>query len=125
MPEPSKPPSNFGPLEAAVMESVWDADGPVAVRFVVDRLNEDRTEPLAYTTVMTVMSRLADKGALDRRRQGRGFLYEANAPDAAGLAVKDVLSTYGDAAVVHFLGEARADPEVMERLRGLLREADG
>jgi predicted transcriptional regulator len=116
---------NFGPLEAAVMEVVWGADEPIAVRAVVDRLNADRPDPLAYTTVMTVMTRLAEKDVLDRQKRGRGFVYEAGAPDAAGLAVKDVLDTYGDAAVAHFLDEARADPEVLERLRGLLREADG
>jgi predicted transcriptional regulator len=125
MANPDKARGNLGPLEAAVMDAVWSADEPVAVRRVVDQLNADRAEPLAYTTVMTVMSRLAEKGALDRQKRGRGFVYEASAPDAAGLAVKDVLTTYGDAAVAHFLDEARADPEVLERLRGLLREADG
>jgi predicted transcriptional regulator len=125
MAAPDKAGGNFGPLEAAVMEVVWGAGGPVAVRAVVDRLNADRTDPLAYTTVMTVMTRLAEKGVLDRRKRGREFVYEARAPDAAGLAVKDVLKTYGDAAVAHFLDEARADPKVLERLRGLLREADG
>jgi predicted transcriptional regulator len=122
---PDKTSGNFGSLEAAVMDVVWGADEPVAVRAVVDRLNADRADPLAYTTVMTVMTRLAEKGALDRQKHGRGFVYEASAPDAAGLAVKGVLNTYGNAAVAHFLDEARADPEVLERLRGLLREADG
>ncbi|HEY2054795.1 MAG TPA: BlaI/MecI/CopY family transcriptional regulator [Solirubrobacterales bacterium] len=116
---------NFGPLERIVMEVVWEAGEPVAVREVVDRLNESRTEPLAYTTVMTVMARLAEKGVLERQKRGRGYIYEASAPDAAGLAVKEVLQTYGDSAVAHFVDEARADPEVLERLRGLLRDGDG
>ena len=74
---------------------------------------------------MTVMARLAEKGFLRRRKEGRVFLYEATAPDAAGLAVREVLGAYGDAAVAHFLDEARADPKVMERLRAVLDEADG
>jgi predicted transcriptional regulator len=115
----------LGPLEAAVMDVVWEAGEAVAVRTVVDRLNSGRAEPLAYTTVMTVMGRLAKKDILRRRKEGRGFLYEASAPDAAGLAVKEVLGTYGDAAVAHFLDEARADPKVMKRLRAVLGEADG
>ena len=61
----------FGPLEAAVMEAVWAAGGPVSVREVMGRLNNGRAEPLAYTTVMTVMSRLAEKGALARSPAGR------------------------------------------------------
>jgi predicted transcriptional regulator len=117
--------SNLGPLEASIMDVIWEAGKPVAVRAVVDSLNSGRPEPLAYTTVMTVMGRLTEKGFLRRRKAGRLFLYEASAPDAAGLAVREVLGTYGDAAVAHFLDEARADPEVMERLRAVLDGTDG
>ncbi len=74
---------------------------------------------------MTVMSRLAGKKVLSRRKAGRGYLYEANAPDAAGIAVKDVLRAYGDVAVAHFVDEARTDPALLGRLRLLLSESDG
>lgn len=116
---------DFGPLESEVMEVVWRADRPVAVREVIDALNGSRAEPLAYTTVMTVMSRLAEKDALSRRKVGRVYVYEANAPDAAGIAVKDVLRAYGDVAVAHFVDEARADPSLRRRLQRLLDEGDG
>lgn len=125
MADDEKSGGSFGPLEAAIMDAVWEAGEEVAVRAVVEKVNSDRAEPLAYTTVMTVMVRLAEKGVLRRRRQGRVFLYEASAPDAAGLAVKEVLGTYGDAAVAHFLDEASADPKVMARLRALMRDVDG
>jgi predicted transcriptional regulator len=117
--------NDFGPLESEVMDFVWTAGEPVAVRDVVEELNERRAEPLAYTTVMTVMSRLADKEVLSRRKAGRGYLYEANAPDAAGIAVKDVLRAYGNVAVAHFVDEARTDPALLRRLRLLLSESDG
>jgi predicted transcriptional regulator len=116
---------DFGPLESEVMDAVWRAGSPVSVREVIDELNGRRSEPLAYTTVMTVMSRLAEKDALSRRKAGRGYVYEANAPDAAGIAVKDVLRAYGDVAVAHFVDEARADPSLRRRLQRLLDEADG
>jgi predicted transcriptional regulator len=112
----------FGPLEAEVMDVLWATAGPMSVRDVAARLNDGRSEPLAYTTVMTVMSRLADKHVLERRHEGRGYLYEPSAADAAGLAVKNVIRTYGDEAVTHFAAEARADPEVLGRLRRLLGE---
>lgn len=115
----------FGPLEREVMGLLWRAKQPLAVRDAVEALNRDRAEPLAYTTIMTVMTRLAEKGALTRAKVGRGYLYEAAASDAAGLAVQGVLRTYGDAAVAHFVNEAQADPEVLGRLRKLLAEADG
>lgn len=115
----------FGPLEQEVMGLLWRAKQPIAVRDAVEALNRDRAEPLAYTTIMTVMARLAEKGALTRAKVGRGYLYEAAASDAAGLAVQGVLRTYGEAAVAHFVSEAQADPEVLRRLRKLLAEADG
>lgn len=104
------------------MDAVWAAAGPVSVREVVGRLNEDRSEPLAYTTVMTVMSRLADKQALARSPAGRSFMYEATAPDPAGIAVKNVIRTYGDEAMAHFVDEARADPEVWRRMQRMMSE---
>jgi predicted transcriptional regulator len=104
------------------MDSIWSAGRPVSVREIVDALNERRSEPLAYTTVMTVMNRLAAKNVLTRQGERRSYVYEATAPDAAGIAVRDVIRTHGDAALAHFVDEARADPDVLRRLRGLLVE---
>lgn len=94
----------------------------MGVREVLEALNHDRARPLAYTTVMTVMSRLAEKGILDRRREGRGYVYEALAQDAAEIAVRNVVRDFGDAALAHFVDEARADPGLMRRLQRLMRE---
>jgi predicted transcriptional regulator len=112
----------FAPLETQVMAAIWDAGRPVSVREIVDVLNGQRPTPLAYTTVMTVMNRLAAKGVLARHGERRSYVYEATAADAAGIAVRDVITTYGDAAVAHFVDEARADPGVLRRLRDLLAE---
>ena len=106
------------------MDAIWGAGRPASVRQILDVLNGRRSEPLAYTTVMTVMNRLVLKGVLNRQGQRRSYVYEATAPDAAGIAVRRVISTYGDAAVAHFLDEARADPNVLRRLRALLERTD-
>ncbi|HEV3093431.1 MAG TPA: BlaI/MecI/CopY family transcriptional regulator [Solirubrobacteraceae bacterium] len=119
---PKKSSGALAPLESEVMEAVWRAGTPVRVRVVLDALNAARTKPLAYTTVMTVMTRLAAKGVLVRRGERRSYVYEPTAKDAAGLAVKDVMRTYGDAAVAHFMEQARADPAIARRLRALLAE---
>ncbi len=104
------------------MQTVWCAREPLTVRQVLDALNAQRAEPLAYTTVMTVMNRLAAKRVLVRNGQARRYVYEATAPDAAGVAVREVLRTHGDAAVARFAEQARADPQVLRRLRSLLAE---
>jgi predicted transcriptional regulator len=120
--KPTSGGGGFGPLEAEVMDAVWAAEAPVSVRDVMGRLNDGRPEPLAYTTVMTVMSRLAEKEALVRSPVGRSYVYEATAADPAGIAVKNVIRTYGDEAMAHFVDQARGDPELLRRMEQLLRE---
>jgi len=112
----------LGPLEAEIVRAAWTAGEPVSVRHLVDRLNQRRSPRLAYTTVMTVMNRLAEKGILRRRKQGRGYLYEPVAADPAGLAVRGVVRDFGEAAIAHLVDEAKSDPKVLKRLQRLLEQ---
>ena len=64
-----------GELEAAVMDVVWDRGGWLTPGEVHDALGSGR--PLAYTTVMTILVRLWQKGRLERERDGRAFAYRA------------------------------------------------
>jgi predicted transcriptional regulator len=107
-------------LEAEVMGVLWAADGPVSVRQVVDRLNAGRAAPLAYTTVMTVLSRLAGKGILARRHAGRGFVYTPVVADTAEIAVRGVLAEFSDAALARFVERVELDPALRARLRELM-----
>ena len=61
------------PLEMMCLNALWDiAEGNVEdVRRVVSQ-----TRPLAYTTVLTLLDRLAHRGAVSRRKEGRGFRYQ-------------------------------------------------
>ena len=112
----------LGPLEAEVMQVMWAAGGRMNVRAVLDRLNDGRDSPLAYTTVMTVMARLAEKDILRRQLDGRGYVYEPVVADAAAIAVRSVVRDFGEAAVAQFVDEARADPKLRRRLERLLRD---
>jgi len=63
----------LGPLEARVMEIVWEMKTPVSVRMVYEKLRKERK--IAYTTVMSTMNTLFEKGLLDRKIvRGRGGL---------------------------------------------------
>lgn len=104
------------------MAALWKAREPLTVRQLLGELNRGRSDPLAYTTVMTVTNRLAQKGALRRQRRGRGYLYEPTADDAAGLAVQSVVREFGDAAIAQFVDQARGDPRLLRRLERLLEE---
>ena len=54
--------------------------------------------PLAYTTVMTVLDRLARRGCVDRRKVGRGFIYSAvlSRDSVRRVAIEDLIHCYFD-----------------------------
>jgi predicted transcriptional regulator len=81
----------MGDLEAEILECVWEL-GSASVRDVHRCLLERRE--IAYTTVMTVMSRLAAKGMLVSRPVGRAYLYEAAAgrEEFCAAVVRDFMS---------------------------------
>jgi len=98
--------TRLGDLERAVMDVLWDRDpaaDPVTVRDVAEAL-QDRD--LAYTTVMTVLDRLAGKGMVSRERAGRAWRYQPAASREAYIAqlMLDALDLAGsrDAALVRF-----------------------
>lgn len=111
----------LGPLEAEVMALLWRADQPLSVREVEQRLNGGRAAPLAYTTVMTVLARLAGKNILLREPRGRGFVYRPAVADTAEIAVRGVLDEFGDAALARFVDRVELDPALRARLRKLTR----
>lgn len=106
----------LGDLEAEIMECMWDLES-ASVRDVHECLLERRD--IAYTTVMTVMTRLADKGLLARRQQGRAYIYEP--VKTRDHFCKDVLSSvmaglFGDAkkpVFAHFV-ESLGEDDVAE-----------
>ena len=65
----------FGPLEADIMEVLWQKN-PATPSEVREALAPGRN--LAYTTVMTVLGRLHEKGFLSREKEGRAFSYTPN-----------------------------------------------
>jgi len=82
----------------------------------------------AYTTVMTIVTRLCDKGLLERRRQGRGFVYRPalSKEQLAARTLRDVLAGADDprAVLAHFVKDLEASPELLARLRMLADASD-
>ncbi len=99
---------NLGPLEKEVMDCIW-RDEEVSVRDVYSCLKESRK--IAYTTVMTLMTRLTDKGFLIRKKQGKAYLYspkktkEQTAKTMIGKIVDSLVDQFGEEAVVAFSDE--------------------
>ena len=111
-------------LEAEVMEQVWRRD-EVTVRQVLEALNRGRKQR-AYTTIMTIMSRLDKKELLRRRREGKTDVYRPALSrdeyrEARSRAeVAELISDYGEIALAQFaLQLSELDPEQRRRLRKL------
>ena len=111
----------LGPLEAEIMDVVWDT-GEVTVRDVHQLLESSR--PLAYTTVMTTLGRLADKGLVKRIEDQPAHHYTAliTREQYARSTVKSVVdwlvNHFPDPAVAYFVDRVeKEDERVIERLR--------
>ncbi|MEW6050795.1 MAG: BlaI/MecI/CopY family transcriptional regulator [Candidatus Zixiibacteriota bacterium] len=63
----------LGPLEARLMELVWDK-GALTVKQALYLMGKDAN--IAYSTIMTVLTRLAEKQILKRSKEGKNFVYE-------------------------------------------------
>ncbi|MEU3736987.1 BlaI/MecI/CopY family transcriptional regulator [Streptomyces sp. NPDC032198] len=77
-------PRPLGELEDSVMTRVWKWNRPVTVREVLEDLQQERS--IAYTTVMTVLDNLHQKGWVRREAEGRAYRYEAVSTRAAYAA---------------------------------------
>ncbi|OZF45918.1 BlaI/MecI/CopY family transcriptional regulator [Rhodococcus sp. 14-2470-1a] len=106
--------AGLGELERAVMDHLWDSSEPQTVRQVHEALATHRE--LAYTTVMTVLQRLAKKQLVVQQRDDRAHRYiplHGRDELVASLMV-DALSQAPEsggraAALVHFVGQVGAD----------------
>lgn len=118
----------LGPLAAAIVREVVDL-GQASVADVVAGLRRSLDREHAYTTIMTVMSRLYEKGVLQRERLGRQYIYRPAAREVelidrlSGLAVDRLVDRYGTAALRHFAVRlADLEPDVQRRLAELADE---
>lgn len=112
----------FGDLEQAIMDVVWRQ--PVStVREVVDAL---RSRKAAYTTVMTVMNRLASHKILTKQEgQSGAYVYrprltrDAWSAEASKIAIDDIVRRYGAVAMAQFVD--RLDRVPSDKLAELRR----
>ena len=96
-----------GPLEAEVLDVLWDVSGWLTPGEVHDVLAARRE--LAYTTVMTVLSNLWEKEILERRRDGRAYAYHPmqTREERTASAMSDALKAVANRPVVltEFVGQ--------------------
>jgi len=110
-------------LELEILKVLWQIE-PANVRQVRDALESKRD--LAYTTVLTMMSIMFDKGYVKRRKEGRSYVYEAvyRKNKASRNILQDVVDrVFGGsttAVMQHLLETSDIDDEEMKQIRSLI-----
>ncbi|NJN65416.1 MAG: BlaI/MecI/CopY family transcriptional regulator [Chloroflexaceae bacterium] len=111
----------LGPLETEIMQTLWQ-DKRSTVKKVHRKLSQQRD--IAYTTVMTTMGRLAEKGVLDRHREGLAYVYTPaiSEEEFVSMVVHQVLDglmdDYSDMAIDYMIDYlSKHDPEELRRLQ--------
>lgn len=116
----------LGNLEQEVMSVIWKSDKPLSVRTVLEQLEGE----YAYTTVMTVMSRMEKKGLLNRIAEGKSFVYTStqNKADYANEHLdsiyKSLVDTYGELAISQFVDSIKKDDKNIKLLEDFLDKND-
>ncbi len=110
------------------MELLW-SQGEATVGSVAKRLAGPKRP--AYTTVMTVLGRLTAKGLLQRRLDGRAYVYRPaktkseHLSETSRVRVRALVQDFGEVALAHFAQELeQADPRQLERLGDFLKAAE-
>ena len=113
--------------ELEIMHVVWELDGGT-VRQVHEILNHQR--PLAYTTVMTMMNILEEKGHLRRRKEGRAYRYQPVRPKSQVISgmVDDFVGRVfeGSAAplVVSLVKDKKISKKDLDEIARMIRETE-
>jgi predicted transcriptional regulator len=123
MPRPKEDQPTAGELE--VLKVLWDR-GPSTVREVMDVLNDVR--PRAYTSVMSLLNVMTDKGLLVRQPRGRAFVYKPRTDRGRTLQrmVGDLVGRAFEGStsqlVAHLLDQTRPSPAELEEIRRAIEQ---
>jgi predicted transcriptional regulator len=111
-----KPSNTLTPQELAIMKVVWRLE-PASVRDVYEALRKER--PIAYTTVMTMMTVLEDKKYLEKKSNGRSHIYTPTKPrhQVIGAMVRDFVDRVFDGASGSLLLHLAKDSRLPDRQR--------
>lgn len=110
-------------LELEILKVLWK-EGPLPVRAVREALSPERD--LAYTSVMTMMNIMTDKGYVTRTKKGNGFVYKpkVNWQSTASRMLDDVVDRVFEgsagSAALHLLEAGDIDEAELDALRRLL-----
>jgi BlaI family penicillinase repressor len=120
----AQPPPEPGAAELEVLKALWDA-GPSTVRQVLDTLHA-RGRKLAYTTVLTFLTRLEQKGFVSSDKGGQAYIYRAkiSRERVVGSRLRAMVEQLYDGAAgplaLHLMESQRFTPDELEQLQKLI-----
>jgi predicted transcriptional regulator len=115
----------FGPLEVTIIKVIWASKKrPLTVREVYETVKKKRK--IAYTTVMSTMDRLHDKGMLDRQiEKGKGGIHYVYWPkleeqtfkkSAVREVINSLIENFGEIVTSCFVEKAASSEEELKTL---------
>jgi BlaI family penicillinase repressor len=113
--------------ELEIMHVIWELES-ATVRQVHEFLNQQR--PLAYTTVMTMMNILEEKGHLTRRKEGRAYRYEPVRPKSQVISgmvdefVRRVFEGSATPLVVSLVKDKKISKKDLDEIARMIRETE-
>lgn len=125
MPQPNR--RSLTKAELRIMRALWNARRAS----VADVVAAVGNPPLAYTTVLTMLRILEQKGFVSHQVEGRAHIYEPRIgePDAAKAAVGDLIASFfkgkKTALALSLMSEERPSEEELERLKQLIARYEG
>jgi predicted transcriptional regulator len=108
---------------------LWEK-GSATVREILEVINQERVPPLVYTTVLTFLQIMTEKGLVARDTQGKTHIYRAAvaAEKTQRHLVKDVLDRVFSGSVsqlvMHALGSSKVTAEELKEIRELINRMD-
>ena len=123
-----KPNLDLGSAELEVLKVLWDR-GPSTVRDVLNQLH-DRGRKLAYTTVLTFLVRLDQKGLVACDKSGHAHVYRAKVSreritsDRLKAMVRDLYDGAAASMVLQLMSSEKFTPEELAKLQQLIDDLD-
>jgi predicted transcriptional regulator len=114
------------PGELEILKVLWDRGAPATVREVMDVVNARGEPPRAYTSVMSLLNVMAEKGQLVRLPRGRAYAYEPATPrertlgSMLGETLRRAYDGSASLLITHLLDQSRPSVEELDEIRALL-----
>ncbi len=114
------------PAELEILKALWEREGPATVRDVLEVVNLKHDPPRAYTSVMSLMNVMVEKGLLGRFPRGRAFVYVPAEPrdrtlrSLLGETLERAYSGSASLLVAHLLDQSSPSAEELDQIRALL-----